>query len=209
MYTTLDPILTQKGTPRQKRNCFLTDCHNTREETDRLVTANVGLIYHMATLVMRNYPRADYDAIISDGFYALWRCAAAYDPMRGVKFSSLACGSIARQMYQCIKRDRERRGPTCTLDAYMSNTLADPHSLMSKIYDAEDHADVDAGLAILPDEREQTAYTMRASGARLHHIGAQLGKSKERARQILKRAVNHITDSVVATRIKRRSACMA
>ena len=202
------PALTQKGLPRQKKSCFLCDCRNDREEIDRLMAANIPLVHFAAKMVLVNYPYADYDALISDGLFTMWRCAASFDPARG-KFSTLAVSSMRRTMYNTIQRERDKKGPTCTLDAYMSNTLADPHSLMSKIYDAEDHADVDAGLAILPDEREQTAYTMRASGARLHHIGAQLGKSKERARQILKRAVNHITDSVVATRIKRRSACMA
>ena len=158
----------------------------------RIVRANLRLVVAVAR---RYRGRADELAeLVSIGNLALIRAVDKFDFARGHKFSTYATWVIRNDLVRAIRKDgRLRERPALERRAvYMDtvDTRADPGEQRSA---RDGREEVMARLLGQLDERERRVLVGRfgIGGGReetLRQIGAELGISKERVRQIESRA---------------------
>lgn len=149
---------------------------NDRETQERLVRDNLGLIH----AVCRRYKLAPTDDRVSDGLLGLWRAARHFDASLGWQFSSYAWRSIERELHTSHKKEfrHERRVAAATERELVR--AADAERYRSGYHDVEpDELDWSA-----LNDRERGIIEMRAGGMTLDEVGALLGISKERVRQV-------------------------
>jgi RNA polymerase primary sigma factor len=162
----------------------------------RIVRANLRLVVAVAR---RYRGRADELAeLVSIGNLALIRAVDKFDFARGHKFSTYATWVIRNDLVRAIRKDgRLRERPALERRAvYMDtvDTRADPGEQRSA---RDRREEVVARLLGQLDERERRVLVGRfgIGGGReetLRQIGAELGISKERARQIESRALGKL-----------------
>jgi RNA polymerase sigma factor for flagellar operon FliA len=76
-----------------------------RDERRALVAAHVGLVHHVARqLVSRLSTEAELDELVSAGSLGLMQAAAAFEPARGLSFSTFAVPRIRGAMLDELRR---------------------------------------------------------------------------------------------------------
>jgi RNA polymerase sigma factor (sigma-70 family) len=132
---------------------------------------------------------ADRADLVGAGFEGLWRAALAFDPARGLKFSSLAWRCVAN----CVlaELDRQRRPRPGQL-------VEEPPAA-----EAEDGGDAEAArkvvgvLLLVLRRRERAVVTRRfLAGESAAEVGAALGIGPARVRQVEAEALERMRRAV-------------
>lgn len=169
----------------------------------KIVTGNMGLVLGMAKQV--NYPWVEFTDLVSEGSMALLRAIDRYDPQRGVKFSSYACRVILRAFARLAQKCYRHRTLLFAQgdEAYESDDSLDTrreaarHDVMDEVsvvfrenlaeLSTVEHSVVKMRFSLDgEDEKPQT----------LAQIGAKLGLTKERIRQIQNKALGKLRVAV-------------
>ncbi len=82
-------------------------------DTQRLVIENQKLVFHITKKHLAYY---DED-LIQEGYIGLVKAAKAFDPQKGIPFSSFAGHCILNQMYMALRPRKRMQREFLTLDA--------------------------------------------------------------------------------------------
>lgn len=169
---------------------------------DRLVSANLGLVYD---LVRRSrFNNVDTDELVSDGLLALLMAVDAFNPWKGYRFSTYACNAILRAFMRRSLTETKRRGrmpvsfdPELERSDYAGQMREEATGLYGERLRRAMN-DTEPGLTeseryVLarrfpedPDARRQT----------LEEIGRAIRVSKERVRQIQNAALAKLREAL-------------
>lgn len=164
-----------------------------KQVRDYLVEANLGLVY---TMISRFHGKdLDWDEQRSDALYAMIRAVDGYNPWSGFKFSTYACNTITRALIHLSKKTTKLR----------HRFPVEHESWLEKTPRVDDWSDLFSDRLHRALDRSQGALTAREAavlgwrfpldGGRsltLGEIGAAIGLSKERARQIQEQALGKL-----------------
>jgi RNA polymerase primary sigma factor len=158
---------------------------------NQIVRANLRLVLSMVKRVIR--PGQDIAELLSDGFLALIRAVEKFDFSRGNKFSTYASWAILHNLSRDSSKNR-RRDRLVTGHAAMLEFAHDyRHDTRPREAEQERLREAVRGLLGRLDDRERTIIVGRfglegAGEKTLAQLGAELGITKERVRQIEARA---------------------
>lgn len=132
----------------------------------------------------------------SDACLGLMRAVETYDPSKGVKFITYAANCVFMEMKH-QRWDRRRR--MMRKDGFPKLTEHRiGHNAPEPVQPKPDFQIDSSVLEMLPealrhlDEQERTIIQMRLEGRLLREIGEELGFSKQRAEQVMKRAIANL-----------------
>jgi RNA polymerase sigma factor (sigma-70 family) len=171
------------------------------EVRGRIVRANLRLVVSIARRhVGHALARAEFFEIISDGNMSLLRAVEIFDYTRGYKFSTYASWAIMRNYARTIPETLYHGGRQLTSNDELLETLPDTHEPAQDAVERENlRGTLDRGLAQL-SERERTII-MRHFGLTgdeqpetLDEIGKHYGVTKERIRQIERKAMRKLKE---------------
>jgi RNA polymerase primary sigma factor len=158
---------------------------------NEVVRANLRLVLSLVKKLIR--PNQDFAELVSDGFVALIRAVERFDVSRGYKFSTYASWAILNTFSRDSPRNRRRDRLVTGHDAMLE--FAPDYRNDTRPREAEQDRLRGAVRGMLGrlDDRERTIIVGRfgLGGARektLAQLGAELGITKERVRQIESRA---------------------
>lgn len=168
----------------------------------RITQANLRLVVNIAKRHLGGQPDSSLFELISDGNVALMRAVEKFDYAKGFKFSTYATWAIKRSFARSIpeeysRRDRFRTGHDEFLAAardYRAPTLSIEESAGNATQKA-----VAAGLAALSSRERKIVerhFGLSTTGTpdTLDAISRDIGISKERVRQIERRALAKLRD---------------
>ena len=192
MRATLDPTRPSRRSMTEIE-AMLTRADRVR---DQIIRANLRLVISIVKKFVT--PQHSFDDLLSDGIFTLMKAVEKFDFDRGFRFSTYAYRSIAREAYRSIK-NRGKEAARFSRDAEECAMYSDDQHLAI----ARDRAwgklrqHMEMMLQQL-DRRERFIIRSRfALGAHrktrsLRYLGDKLGISKERARQLEKRALQKL-----------------
>ena len=160
---------------------------------DYIVEENLGLAYSIVGRFRGK--NLDWDELRSEAFFALSRAVEGFNPWRGFKFSTYACNAITRALiYVANKTSRYRLRFPVEHDASFERPTRTDNG--SDLYTDRLNRAMDLNLGELTD-REAMVIEWRfptdgGSGMTLGQVGEAIGLSKERVRQIQKRALDKL-----------------
>ena len=171
---------------------------------EELVRENVPLVLAMAKRV--RLTRVDFAELVSEGNMALLRAVDKFDCNRGYKFSTYACRAILKSFSRVASRSARYRGRFPTeFDPALEKGDQLGHRQSSEEADTVDElrAALQKNLADLTDVEVQVIrarFAMdkpKTNGTTLHHktleqVGAMIGVTKERVRQIQNKALGKL-----------------
>jgi RNA polymerase primary sigma factor len=171
---------------------------------NRIICSNLPLVVFVA----RKWgPRGhDFLELVSDGNIALLRAVERFDITRGARFCTYAYWAIQRDFARKMPKERLRRMRFSTGHRNVFRGLADHQDADAWFATDQEHAckTILRMLAAL-DERERRIITQRfglAPGKRtLCQLGVELGISKERVRQIERRALDKLRTVALSPRL--------
>jgi RNA polymerase sigma factor (sigma-70 family) len=150
-----------------------------------LMAKHEGLVH--AVVRRQGLGELPFDEALQAGRQGLWRAILGYDPERGVAFSSYAWPSITRAVWDAVKVAERAQAQAVLGQVRLSEPppASDPalvweaHTLQTSLH---------ALVARLPQRLQQVItarYGLNGRQARTYRwIGARLGLSRERARQL-------------------------
>lgn len=170
--------------------------HNTARphranDKERLVEENMGFVVAMA----KQYANKGvaFDDLVSEGYIGLIKAAGKYDSTKGAKFTSYAANYVRQSMMQALGMN------DCPLNDNASTRL---EGIASRVEETDSLAEIAAVNGNLTDalsvlnERERTViahcYGVGKPLMTLAEIGEKMGVSRERVRQIRKKAIRHL-----------------
>ncbi len=160
-----------------------------KEAQTALVNANLKFVVSVA----RQYASEGVSMLdlIAEGNIALLRAAERYDALRGKRFSTYAVWGIRAAMQAfCADKEGDMKHPN--MDARHSGNKGAAASDDEAFYDGETLA---AEIALLP-EREQVVlracFGIGQEALTMREIAMQHGMTRERVRQIRKRALRRL-----------------
>ena len=174
---------------------------------NQIISANLRLVVSIAKRYVG--PAADFFDLVSDGNISLMRAAAKFDVSRGNKFSTYASWAIIRNFSRTIPntlrhRDRFRTSHSEMFSATV-DVRTDQYEQASAQIRRESHVQ---HLLHQLDDREQQIIVRRFGLTRgqepltLKQVGAAMGVTKERIRQIQMRAVGKLRKAAEEERIE-------
>jgi RNA polymerase sigma factor (sigma-70 family) len=193
--------LRQNLDPGRARNEDLDSIEKLRDEAqqikDMLVNCNMRLVVSIAK---RHAGQANnFFELLSDGNVSLLRAVEKFDFSRGNKFSTYASWAIMKNFARSIPEEQHRRERYVTgrqeVFEAAQDTRSDEHEIVASAEQASHK--VNRLLEYL-DPRERQIIRLRAGldsgseGMTLEKIGAQLGITKERVRQLNVRAMKKL-----------------
>jgi RNA polymerase primary sigma factor len=174
---------------------------------NRIISANLRLVVSIAKRYVG--PTGDFFELVSDGNMSLMRAVEKFDVSRGNKFSTYASWAIMKNFTRTISDALRHRDRFCTSHPEVFSTTmdarADHYEQESAQIRRESH--VQRILKRL-DERERQIVTSRFGLTRgrepltLMQVGAEMGVTKERVRQIQCRAMNKLRNAAEEDRIE-------
>ena len=156
---------------------------------NQIISANLRLVVSIAKRYVG--PATDFFELVSDGNMSLIRAAEKFDVSRGNRFSTYASWAIMKNFARTIPDVLRRRDRFCSNHAETFNTRedarTDQYQQESAQIQRESHVE---GILRRLDERERQIVTSRFGLTRgqepltLKQVGAAMGVTKERVRQI-------------------------
>jgi len=176
-----------------ERLLWLADWHR-----DRIVEANLRLVFSIVKKFVNQHNA--FDDLLSDGIVALMRASDKFDFGRGFRFSTYATQVVRRDAYRSVVQKQEERqkvssglqdlgldfsdeGRAPAMSEKRWHTLRSHLSVMLGDLDRREKLIVRARFALGSHRRVQT----------LQALADRLGVSKERVRQLEKRALEKLT----------------
>ncbi len=176
---------------------FLADWHR-----DRIVEANLRLVFSIVKKFTNQHNR--FDDLLSDGIVALMRAADKFDFERGFRFSTYATQVVRRDAYRSVVTTRDERQKVSSglqdMEIDVSDEIRQPNMSESRWHLLRNR--LSSMLADL-DRREKLIIRARfALGSHrrvqtLQSLASRLGVSKERVRQLERRALDKLTAMAV------------
>jgi RNA polymerase primary sigma factor len=174
---------------------------------NQIIRANLRLVVSIAKRYVG--PAKDFFELVSDGNMSLMRAAEKFDVSRGNKFSTYASWAIMKNFARTLPaehrhQDRFRTSDSETLSA-AEDVRTDQHELESAQSQRESRVQ---GLLGRLDEREQRILAGRFGLIRgqepltLTQVGAEMGVTKERIRQIQVRAMSRLREAAGEAQIE-------
>jgi RNA polymerase primary sigma factor/RNA polymerase sigma factor len=174
---------------------------------NQIIRANLRLVVSIAK---RHVGLAgDFFELVSDGNMSLIRAVEKFDVSRGNRFSTYASWAIMKNFARTIPDTFRQRGRFCTSQSEMFSTVADAradhYEQESAQIQRESHVQ---GILKRLNERERQIVTSRFGLTRgqepltLKQVGAALGVTKERVRQIQCRAMSKLRTAAAEDRIE-------
>lgn len=166
---------------------------------DRLVQANMRLVISIVKKFVNAYNA--FDDLLSDGAVALMRAVEKFDYGRGFRFSTYATQVVRRNAYRTVMEKQEERQKVNTSIDEAAVDVSD--EIRQPSIDENKWHQMQAALTLLLDHldrREKLIIRARFSlGAHrkvqtLQRLAEKLGVSKERIRQLEKRALEKLKD---------------
>ena len=174
---------------------------------NQIIRANLRLVVSIAKRYVG--PAGDFFELVSDGNMSLIRAVEKFDVSRGNKFSTYASWAIMKNFARTIPDTFRHRGRFCTSHSEMFSTVedarADYYEQESAQIQRESHVQ---GILNRLDERERQIVTSRFGLTRgqepltLKQVGAAMGVTKERVRQIQCRAMSKLRMAAEEDRIE-------
>ncbi len=174
---------------------------------NQIVSANLRLVVSIAKRHVG--PNTNFFELVSDGNMSLIRAVEKFDFARGNKFSTYASWAIMKNFARTIpeqQRYRERfRSSQQEMFGTAEDTRSDPYE--QETLQLQREAQVEKILSRL-DQREQEIIVSRFGLSRdrepltLKQVGAQMGVTKERVRQIEARALSKLRRAVQEERME-------
>ena len=174
---------------------------------NQIISANLRLVASIAKRYVG--PAADFFELVSDGNMSLIRAVDKFDFSRGNKLSTYASWAIMKNFARTIPDVLRHRDRFRTSHSEMFSTFedarADPYEQESAQIQRESHVQ---GILKRLDEREREIVTSRFGLTRgqepltLKQVGAAMGVTKERVRQIQCRAMNKLRKAAEEDRIE-------
>ena len=166
---------------------------------DLIVKSNMRLVISIVKKFVNNYN--SFDDLLSDGIMALMRAVDKFDYDRGFRFSTYATQVVRRNAYRNVMSKQKERSHVATSihDPGVDICARDENSTLS----IERWNDLRSKLGLLLDQldrREKLIVRARFSlGSHsrvqtLQYLADKLGVSKERVRQLEKRALEKLRD---------------
>lgn len=191
---------------------------------DQLINQHLYLVPNTVTRVVKSVPpgieRADLEG---EGYLALVKAAARFDPARGVKFSSYALSLIRGAMLDFLReedwaprsvREKQKRGEPVhiwqlvSLEEYLGAADSDDHDLIYRLDCIADPAKGPGTLVVAADEQERLWQAVGClpkkerfvveqyylEGLLLREVAALLGRSESRTHQIRYDAIRRLRE---------------
>jgi RNA polymerase sigma factor (sigma-70 family) len=164
---------------------------------NQIVQANLRLVVSIA----KRHVTAtdDFFGLVSDGNMSLIRASEKFDYSRGNKFSTYASWAIMKNFARTIPEEFKHRDRFRTTADEMFSAHADNRSDQVEQETAQSQREVQIrSILSRLDEREQRIIINRFGLDRgrepltLKEVGAEMGVTKERVRQIEARAINKL-----------------
>ena len=174
---------------------------------NEIISANLRLVVSIAKRHVG--PVENFFELVSDGNISLIRAVEKFDFARGNKFSTYASWAIMKNFARTIPDEHRRRDRFRTSQAEMFGATEDARSdqYEQEAAQMQREAQVERILERL-DEREQKIIMSRFGLTRgeepltLKEVGAEMGVTKERVRQIEARALSKLRRAVQEERIE-------
>ena len=174
---------------------------------NQILRANLRLVVSIAKRHVG--PAENFFELVSDGNMSLMRAVEKFDFARGYKFSTYASWAIMKNFARTIPDEHRHRDRYRTSQAEMFASTEDDRSdvFEQEASQTQREAQVDKILDSL-DEREQRIIIKRFGLQRgqepltLKQVGAELGVTKERIRQIEARALSKLRKVVEEEKIE-------
>lgn len=193
------------------------------EALNKLLMANKGLLYKIAykikLLTMKDH--IDVEDLIQEGYLALIINANTFDTTKGFKFTTYAFKGVYQRMYRFIYGTSSREKGNAKLndctslntpigennDMELEDTLEDPTDFMEeverKLYIDKLHQDLLIAMNEVNTPQEIKALKYRYINNKTYEeIGALLGVSRNRARDIEARALRQLRKAKILKRYK-------
>lgn len=159
-----------------------------------LVRRNLGLAYN-AIGRFHSY-RIDSDDLLSDALFALTRAVDRFNPWRGFRFSTYAYNAITRSLMRRVRQERKYRQLFHMRYGAVPDVAEGLPDFQAEVYMERLKRVLDRNLGNLSHlesqilaQRFQADPKVRPS---LQKVGATIGLSKERVRQIQKGAIRKL-----------------
>ncbi len=174
---------------------------------NEIISANLRLVVSIAKRHVS--PGENFFELVSDGNISLIRAVEKFDFARGNKFSTYASWAIMKNFARTIPDEHRRRDRFRTSHSEMFGTTEDVRSDQYEQESAQMQREGQVGRILERlDEREQQII-MRRFGLRPGHepltlkeVGAVMGVTKERIRQIEARALSKLRKAVQDEKIE-------
>jgi RNA polymerase sigma factor (sigma-70 family) len=190
--------LRQKLDPRKAKKKQVEEIERLRDQAlktrDHLVRANLRLVFSIVKRFVGTAGKT-FDELVSEGNLVLIRAVDRFDFARGTKFSTYATWAIVRSLFAAVNREQKYRSHFSTGFDPLLNDMTDRSEPVASGETQRDLRALVGKFVDTLDQRETRIMTARfglregAEPQTLSRIGQQLGVSKERARQLVQRAM--------------------
>jgi RNA polymerase primary sigma factor/RNA polymerase sigma factor len=174
---------------------------------NQIIRANLRLVVSIAKRYVG--PAADFFELVSDGNMSLLRAVEKFDVSQGNRFSTYASWAIMKNFARIISNVLRHRDRFATSHWEVLSAAEDARTNQYEQESAQIERESQvAGILNRLDERERQIVTSRFGLTRgrepqtLNQVGAAMGVTKERVRQIQCRAMNKLRMAAVEDHIE-------